>query len=140
MGTIRYLAHTADAGVEIVAASREELFVLGARAVYQLVLDYDAVESRVERRLEVAGPDLAELFHEWLAELLYWLDAERLVFRKFGFVFAEDDRRLEATAEGEELDVDRHRPHGEVKNVTYADYAVERDENGDFVARVIFDL
>jgi SHS2 domain-containing protein len=140
MGTIRYLAHTADAGVEIAAASREELFVLGARALYQLVVDYDAVESRVERRLAVAAPDLAELFHEWLAELLYRLDAERLVFKKFGFAFAEDDRRLEATAEGEELDLDRHRPHGEVKNVTYADYVVERDETGNYLARVIFDL
>lgn len=140
MGTIRYLAHTADAAVEIVASSREELFVLGARALYQLVVDYDAVESRVERRFELAAPDLSELFHEWLAELLYWLDAERLVFKKFGFAFGEDGRRLEATVEGEELDLDRHCPHGEVKNVTYADYVVERDEAGNFLARVIFDL
>jgi SHS2 domain-containing protein len=140
MGDIRYIEHTADAAVEITAASREELFVLGARALYQLVLDYDAVEARLERRLELAAPDLAEVFHEWLAELLYLLDAEELVFKKFSFDFGDDDTKLAATLWGEELDFDRHQPHGEVKNVTYGDFAVERREDGAYVARVIFDL
>jgi len=140
MGNIRYIEHTADAGVEIVAASREELFVLGARALYQLVLDYDMVEGKVERRVELAAADLAELFHEWLSELLYLLDAEALVFRRFSFDFQGDDRKLAAKMWGEELDAARHRPHGEIKNVTYADFAVERRDDGTFVARVIFDL
>jgi SHS2 domain-containing protein len=140
MGDIRYIEHTADAAVEITAASREELFVLGARALYQLVLDYDAVEAKVERRLELAAPDVAEVFHEWLAELLYLLDAEELVFKKFSFDFGDDDTKLAATLWGEELDFDRHQPHGEVKNVTYGDFAVERREDGAYVARVIFDL
>lgn len=140
MGSIRYIEHTADAGVEITAASRDELFVLGARALYQLALDYDAVEARLERRLELAAPDLAELFHEWLAELLYLLDAEELAFKKFSFDFRDGDARLAATLWGEELDVDRHRPHGEIKNVTYGDFAVERKEDGTYLARVIFDL
>ena len=140
MGEIRYIEHTADAGVEITAASREELFTLGARALYCLALDYDAVEARVERRLNFAAADLAELFHEWLAELLYLLDAEELVFKKFAFEFGEDDAGLAVTAWGEDLDFGRHRPHGEIKNVTYADFAVERLEDGTYRARAIFDL
>jgi SHS2 domain-containing protein len=140
MGNIKYIEHTADAGVEITAASREELFVLGARALYQLALDYDAVEGKVERRVELAAADLAELFHEWLSELLYLLDAEALVFKRFSFDFLGGDGKLAATMWGEEIDVERHRPHGEIKNVTYADFAVEREGDGTFVARVIFDL
>jgi SHS2 domain-containing protein len=140
MGDIRYIEHTADAGVKITAASREELFTLGARALYQLALDYDAVEAVVERRLELAAPDLAELFHEWLAELLYLLDAEELAFKKFSFDFRDGDTRLAAALWGEELDFDRHRPHGEIKNVTYGDFAVERKDDGTYLARVIFDL
>ncbi|MGD8719304.1 MAG: archease [Candidatus Zixiibacteriota bacterium] len=140
MGSIRYIEHTADAGVEIKADTREELFVLGARALYQLILDYDTVESREERTVELAAPDLAELFHEWLSELLYLVDADRLVFRRFGFAFNEDETRLSATLVGEEIEPDRHRPHGEIKNVTYADYALERRDDGSFVVRVIFDL
>jgi SHS2 domain-containing protein len=140
MGSIRYIEHTADAGVEIKADSREELFVLGARALYQLILDYDTVEAREERTVELAGPDLAELFHEWLAELLYFVDAEGRAFRKFAFVFDEAETKLSATMLGEEIEFERHRPHGEIKNVTYADYALERGDDGSFVARVIFDL
>lgn len=140
MGSIRYIEHTADAGVEITAASRDELFVLGARALYQLALDYDAVEAVAERRLELAAPDLAELFHEWLAELLYLLDAESYAFKKFSFDFRDDDTGLAATLWGEEVDFDRHRPHGEIKNVTYGDFAVERKDDGTYLARVIFDL
>jgi SHS2 domain-containing protein len=140
MGTIRYIEHTADAGVEVAAASREELFVLGARALYQLVLDYDAVGGELERRLELAAPNLAELFHAWLGELLYVLDAEGLVFKKFGFDFGPGDTKLAATLWGEEVDFERHQPHGEIKNVTYADFAVEREGDGTYLARVIFDL
>jgi len=138
MGTIRYLEHTADAGVAIEAASREELFVLGARALYQLVLAYDAVESREERRLHLAGADPGELFHAWLAELLFYLDAERMVFKRFGLEFTADG--LDAVLVGEEMDADRHRPHGEIKNVTYCDYGYEERADGTYFARVIFDL
>lgn len=140
MGTIRYIEHTADAGVEITAASREELFVLGARALYQLTLDYDAVGCERELRLELAAPDFAELFHEWLAELLYLFDARSLAFKKFVVEFDEEGRKVAATMLGEEVDFERHRTHGEIKNVTYADFAVESRDDGGFVARVIFDL
>lgn len=140
MGNIRYIEHTADAGVEITAGSREELFLLGARALYQLILDYDAVAPAEERRVEVKGADLGDLFHEWLAELLYRLDAEGMVFKRFGFSFSADGTKLEAVVGGEFLDADRHRPHGEVKNVTYCDYSVEELPDGGFRARVIFDL
>jgi SHS2 domain-containing protein len=138
MGTIRYLEHTADAGVAVEAGSREELFVLGARALYQLVLEYDAVEGREERRLHLAAADPGELFHAWLAELLYLFDAEGMVFKSFGLAFTVDG--LDAVLVGEDLDVDRHHPHGEIKNVTYCDYVYEERADGTYFARVIFDL
>lgn len=138
MGTIRYLEHTADAGAVLEAGSREELFVLGARALYQLVIDYDAVEARAERRFHLAGADPAELFHGWLAELLYYLDAEGMVFHDFGLSFGADG--LDAVLKGEELDPARHRPHGEIKNVTYCDYRYEERADGTCYARVVFDL
>jgi len=73
-------------------------------------------------------------------ELVYLLDAEGLVFREFALSFDEGDTRVAATLGGEKLDAARHRPHGEVKNVTWCDYAVERRGDGTLVARVIFDL
>jgi SHS2 domain-containing protein len=102
-------------------------------------LDYDAVTCRLERRLELAAADFAELFHAWLAELIYLLDAERLAFARFDCTFGPDGRTLVATAAGEEVDAARHHPHGEVKNVTYAEYAVHASAEG-YTARVIFDL
>lgn len=140
MGTIRYIEHTADAGVEITAASREELFVLGARALYQLTLDYDALGCEREARVELAAAGFADLFHEWLAELLYIFDARGLAFKKFALDFDADGTKVSATMLGEEVDFERHGVHGEIKNVTYADFAVEPGEDGGFVARVIFDL
>ncbi len=139
MGAIRYIEHTADAGVEISASSREELFILGARALYRLALDYNAVTAVAERRLTLKASDFAELFHEWLAELLYFLDAEGWVFKTFGFNFAAGFTEVTVEMWGEEIDPERHHPHGEVKNVTYSDFAVEERADG-FTARVIFDL
>jgi SHS2 domain-containing protein len=140
MGTIRYIEHTADAGVEITAVSREELFVLGARALYQLVLDYGAVRAEGEQSLRLEAADFAELFHEWLAELLYLLDARGWAFKKFAFEFGEEGAKVAATMLGEEVDAARHGVHGEIKNVTYEDFAVESRDDGGFVARVIFDM
>jgi len=140
MGAIRYIEHTADAGVEITADSREELFVLAARALYQLVMDYDAVRAAEERKVTFTAADVGELLHEWLAELLYILDADGWVAKQFAFKFADDNTRSEATLRGEPLDTERHRTHGEVKNVTYEDYIVERRDDGTWRARVIFDL
>ena len=139
MGSITYLPHTADAAVEVEAASREELFELGARALYFLVLDADAVEAREERVVTLMGSDLGALFHAWLAELLYLLDAGGWVARRFAFTF-DGDGAVTAVMSGEALAPARHDVHGEVKNVTYCDYEVEATPDGGYRARVIFDL
>ncbi len=112
------LEHTADVGFEAFGQTREEVFVNAARALMHLLVDVAGV--RVVRALDIqveasTGP---ELLVNWLSELLYLHETERMLFRDFEIRHL-DDRSLRATAAGETFDPLRHRIQLQVKAITY---------------------
>ncbi len=134
----RTFEHTADVGIEAEGASREELFAEMARGLFSLVVDRtDAVEAR--ERVEVSLPPDEDdyLLFDWLNELLYRFDAERLVFARFQVRF--DDDGLHGEAWGEPLDPKRHQLGHEVKAITYHELRVWQDD-GRWRARIIVDI
>jgi SHS2 domain-containing protein len=48
--------------------------------------------------------------------------------------------RLRATAWGEPVDVDRHRPAAEVKGASYCELAVSRETDGRWRAQCVVDV
>ena len=85
------------------------------------------------------------LFYDWLSELLFYHDAEYLVFSKFDVKIysnvTEDSEvyYLVATAWGEEFDPIRHERRSEVKAVTYHMMDID-DENLNVMVQVILDI
>ncbi|MCP4230157.1 MAG: archease [bacterium] len=139
MGEVKFIDHTADACIEVTAANRDELFTLAARGLYGLIADLKNVEPTEERRVELKAEDLAGLLHEWLAELIYIFDVDFELYREYAFSFSEDETGLSVVLRGESVAESRHDVYGEVKNVTYCDYEVRREDDGYF-ARIVFDL
>ncbi len=74
----------------------------------------------------------------WLTELLYYLDAEELLFSRF-VVEEVSETRLRARAFGERIDAKRHRLHFGVKAVTRHMLEVAQEED-DYRAQVLFDI
>ena len=134
----RIFDHTADLGVEVTAATQEELYAGAAVALSDLLTELSSVRSRIVREIVVDGGDPADLLVNFLREVLYlWNGGGWLV--KTCMIRQVDSRRLSAVLRGESFDPARHRIKTEIKAVTYHQAAVERTGNG-WTARVVFDV
>jgi len=70
----------ADCAMEVEGATLDDLFATAARAVAEVMVDPATVRASVERTVTLTAPSLDLLLHDWLSELLFLKDSERLVF------------------------------------------------------------
>ena len=130
--------HTADVGIVAYGADLAELFSNAALALFSLIIQPESVKEKLHRRLEVSSKDQDNLLVNWLNELIYVFDAERMLFRRFD-VDSLTENSLRATCHGEMFDPVRHTIKIGVKAATYHMLTVERN-GGGYKARVIFDI
>jgi SHS2 domain-containing protein len=131
-------AHTADIGLSVQAAQLSDLFADAAKGLFSILVENpEDVRPVREVDFEIAGEQTDFLLFDWLNELLYRFETERLLFCEFHPTISEAG--LTARALGEAADENRHRLAHEVKAVTYHQLAVERTSSG-WEARVIFDI
>ncbi len=132
------LEQNADVGIVVHGASLKELFANAATGMSTLMADLKGVRRLEERRIDVKARDREGLMVHWLTELLYYLDAEELLFSRF-VVDEVSETRLRARAFGERIDPHRHRLHFGVKAVTRHMLEVSSDDDG-YRAQVLFDI
>ena len=132
------LEHTADVGIVAHGGSLVELFANAATGMFAIMAELEDVRQTEERRIEVEARDHEGLMVRWLTELLYYLDAEELLFSRF-VVEEVSETRLRARAFGERIDAERHRLHFGVKAVTRHMLEVAQEED-DYRAQVLFDI
>ena len=130
-----HFEHTADLGLRVRAATLDELFADAARGLFAMIVtNLDSVRPAEERTYDLAGAELDFLLFDWLTELLYTCESERLLLAEFHV--RVDDGGLHATCRGEPVDAARHQLEHEVKAVTYHGLKVQRTETG-WLAEVI---
>ncbi len=132
-----FFDHTADIGIIARGRTLAESFANAGVALFALMTDLDRVEERVAVPIEVTADDLEGLLVAWLNELLWYADAEGLLFKRFE-IHEISPTRLRATAYGERKDPSRHVFHLYVKAATYHQAAVS--VNGGAQVRVIVDV
>ncbi len=136
---------TADVGYRAYGNNLGNAFENAAIAMFEVITDTSAVKHLVEKQIELEAEDKYALFYDWLSELLFFHDAEYLVFSKFDvkiYSKVDEDREiyyLVATAWGEEFDPLRHERRSEVKAVTYHMMDI-KDENLNVMLQVILDI
>jgi SHS2 domain-containing protein len=133
---------TADIAFEATGRDLPELFSAAADATMNVMIDnLDAIESRETRHIELSNDKLDMLLFDFLQELIYFKDAERLLLRVRDVRVDEKKGKyfLKAEAVGEPLDAARHHQRADVKAVTLHDFSVEK-KNGCWKARVILDI
>jgi SHS2 domain-containing protein len=137
--------HTADVVVRAFGASREEVFEQAALATISLLYDVTAVRAAERYTVEVTAPDPDLLLAAWLNELLFLIEARRLVFARFevGSVEAEGAAAspavLRATAVGEAFDGRRHSVRSVVKAATLHGLSLH-EAPGGWEGRVLLDV
>ena len=133
---------TADIAFEAVGRDLPELFRDAADATMNVMIDnLDAIEPRETRNIELSNDKIDMLLFDFLQELIYFKDAERLLLRTREVRIDELDQKcfLKAEATGEPLDAARHHQRADVKAVTLHDFSVEK-EDGGWKARVLLDI
>jgi SHS2 domain-containing protein len=140
MNKFIYLEHTADA--EFIAYGRtvDETFVNAALAMCSLVIDPETVLPSVEKEVELEGNALDALLYDWLSELLYIFEVDRLVFGRFEAHVAESSGSFRLTARVWGEGIDRHPDISmHIKAVTYHDLRFEKTNN-IYEAQVLLDI
>ena len=137
----RVVDHTADLGVEIQAASADQLFAEAALAFADCITEVAKIEARVLRELRVVSDDLESLLVDWLSELLFIFETKGELFSVMDAEVSRAEKGWQVTASGrgEVFDGDRHSLKVPIKAVTYHDLDVT-ELDGEWSARVIFDI
>ncbi len=104
-----------------------------ARGMYDLMGIELEIEPRQQRRLELETDDREQLLVEFLVELLYLTESERLAFDRVELEVV--GHRLSAHLEGARVRAQAK----EIKAVTYHRLAVRDTERG-LETRVVFDV
>jgi SHS2 domain-containing protein len=150
--------HTADVGLRVRAASMSGLFEDAARGLFSvMVANLAAVQPLQEIRIQLQRPGLDDLWHDWLAELLFVFHGRRLALAAFTASVRVAERCeeavtaagaaaeaapmmwLDAVARGEHIDPTRHEIAVEVKAITWHGLHVEQWSEG-WLAEVILDI
>jgi SHS2 domain-containing protein len=130
--------HTADLGLRMRAVTLEELLTDAARGLLaMLVANPEAVRPVQAKVIAIQAEDRSYLLFDWLSELLFAFDNERLLLAEFDIHL--EGNSLSATCRGEPMDRARHRMEHEVKAITYHGLRVEQTERG-WEAEVIVDI
>ena len=130
--------HTADLGLRVTAADLAGLFAEAGRGLTSIIVaNLDRVRPVREVTIAVEGTRLDELLFDWLNEILYVFESQRLLLAQFDVQI--DAAGLQATARGEEADESRHILEHEVKAITYHGLKIEQTGQG-YLAEVIVDI
>lgn len=127
--------HTADVGIRAYGSTLDELFANAAAGMFSLITDLDSVKPVGEFAVKVSAADLKSLLFDFLSDLLFLHETQKLVFSEFEA--SVRDLSVDARVRGERIDRDRHPLHLHVKAVTY--HAMEIDPQTG-AAQVIFDI
>jgi len=133
-----HFPHMADMGVRGYGATVEDAFTHAAEALTAVICDPAQVGVMTPVEIRCEAPDVESLLADWLNALVYEMAVRRMVFGRFDVRI--DGSALQATAWGEPIERERHRPAVEVKGATYTELKVYRDENGVWIAQCVVDV
>ena len=131
--------HTADLGLRVRAGTLEDLLAEAGRGLLAMIVaNPGAVRPVQTRTIELPAGEAPYLLFDWLSELLYAFESDKLLLSEFDVQIANG--QLTATCRGEPRDESRHQMDHEVKAITYHRLRVEQLADGGWMAEAIVDI
>ena len=131
------LNHTADVGIIAYGADMNQAFANAAIALFSLITELSEVEEVLHRDIKLTAPDEESLLVEWLNELIYLFDAEKIIFKRFDIINL-NSTQLKARSYGEKVDSSKHKLKTGVKAATY--HMLKVDKANGCKVQVLFDI
>jgi protein archease len=130
----------ADCALEVEGRDLNDVFETMARAVAEIMVDPATVPTTIQREITLTAPSLDLLLFDWIAELIFLKDSERLVCTEVSAdVQAKPPCRLVARVTGGLIDRRRTALRADAKAPTFYRFGIERDGSG-WRARVVIDI
>ena len=123
-------------GLVAYGKSLAEAFASAAYGLFSLIVEPNKVKEKESRKVTVQAQDAEGLLFNWINELIYIFEVERLLFKSFD-ITEFTGQSLEATCWGEKYDPSRHQLKTGVKSATYHMLKVDGEKNR---VQVIFDV
>jgi SHS2 domain-containing protein len=130
---------SADYIFDAYGVTLDKLFEACAAACFFAMTDPRTVEPRQQLSLEVCGDDINELLYNFISELVFLKDTQKMFFSEFIIKISDDRKSLQATIAGESINFDRHVVKTDVKAVTFHGLDIKKENHG-FRTRMILDL
>jgi len=124
---------TADIAFRAWGKDLEETFIAAADATMNVMVEeLDSIQPRERREFKLENEALDMLLFNFLQELIYYKDAEKLLLRvnQVEIKGKDQHRILEAMTVGEKLDPNRHHTRVDVKAVTLHRFHLEKTDQG----------
>jgi SHS2 domain-containing protein len=134
---IREFEHTGDAGIEVEAPSRADLFACAAIGVARIMVAPDGLASRETHTITVFGDSDEDLMHDALSDALNLYLEDGFIWRDASV--EERPGTIVLNLTGEQFDSRRHLMLTELKAVAYHQLNVEQS-GSDWKARIVFDV
>lgn len=140
MKTFELIDHTADIGFKVYGRTLKEVFENAARGMFSLITNPDKVAVHREFGVDVEADDRETLLVEWLNELIYLFEVERVVLKDFEITAWDEEHHLKATVRGEPIDEKQHEIETAIKACSYHMLKVEPVDHKGWMAQVICDV
>jgi SHS2 domain-containing protein len=134
---IREFEYTGDAGIEVEAPSRADLFACAAIGVARIMVAPDGIAPSETHIITVFGDDDEDLMHEALSDALDLFQCDNFIWRDASAEARPGTLVLKLT--GEQFSPYRHLMLTALKSVSYHHLNIERAADG-WKARITFDV
>ena len=139
MEKFKYLEHTADVLFQAYGSTFNELLLNATLAMCNAVCDFGSVGQKDSVKIEVSAGNREELLHNFLKEILFKIDTERMLFSNFKIELDEGKNAVKAELLGEKINPEKHTIKAEVKAVTWHNFWVKK-ENNKWSCQVLLDI
>lgn len=135
----KLLEHATDAFIEVTASDLKEAFIQAGNSVVETTIDRSSVKENEKKKISVTGKEIRYLLFDWLEEVIYQLITEGFAIHRFELDIKKNkEYKLEATAFGEPIDLQKHHFKVEIKAPTF--HLMEISEGKDVKMRFLLDL
>jgi SHS2 domain-containing protein len=134
---IREFEHTGDAGIEVEAPTRADLFACAAIGLARIMVAPDGIQLRDTHTITVFGDSNEDMIHDALSDALNLFLCDGFIWREASA--EERDGAIVLKLTGEQFSRFRHSLLTELKAVTYHQLKVEHTD-ATWKARIVFDI
>lgn len=122
----KFLPHTADVQFIVSSKTLENLFSEAALAMKETICD-SKVSGIINKKIKVEGYDLINLLHNFLEEIIFIMDTEKLIFSNIKSINVKNESEISAEIEFDESE--KYEIYSDIKAVTYSEMYVKKRKN-----------